>query len=274
MITAVVGTSTVQLRTEDTSGNPSTPTTVTVTGTADDGTTVLLSAVTIGGGGAGVHTASMTVAQPTLVTLTWTVDGTAVLVDPVDVIGRMPITVGELRASDPTLTSKTADQLRDAIELAHDECRRITGRSWVRRYDVARFETRGDRLITHFADIARVGRLTLDDTVWSASQLADIDIVPLTGTLDLGPVTDGLEAVVGVEHGVREPTAQVRFALLARARYFAMQSSSALPFFSERVSVSDAFTTTRLLPSAQSTGVAEVDAIYRAVAVAGMAGIA
>jgi hypothetical protein len=53
-----------------------------------------------------------------------------------------------------------------------------------------------------------------------------------------------------------------------------MQSSSALPFFSERVSVSDAFTTTRLLPSAQSTGVAEVDAIYRAVAVAGMAGIA
>jgi len=270
MQTAVVGASTVSIKTENADGTATTPSVVTVTGTAHDGTTVTLSAVTIGSPAAGTHSATLTVLVPTLVTLTWTVDG-AVFTDPVDVIGRMPISVSELKASDSSLSSLAGASARDAIELAHDEARRITGRSWVRRYDTATFVCRDGYLRTSFADIARVGAVTVDDVVWTAQQITDyVDVIPQSGVVAVS-TAGGATVTIGVEHGAREPSPQIRYALLVRARQWAQAATSKVPLYSERVVMDgQGGSIVRMLPSSVTTGVAEIDAIYGAARWGGM----
>jgi hypothetical protein len=274
MQTAIVGTSSVSIRTETADGVAVTPSAVTVAGTAHDGTTVVLSGVTIGSPVVGTHTATLTVLAPTLVTLTWTVDGT-VSTDPVDVIGRMPIAVSELRNSDSTLTSLDGAAARDAIELAHDECRRITGRSWVRRYDVASFVCRRGRVVTSWSDIARVGSVKVDGVAWTAQQIIDsTEIDPGTGVVEVAAVAGSI-VEIGVEHGRREPSPQVRNALLIRARQFAQTPTSKVSLYSERVVVGqDGGSVVRMLPTEDSTGVAEVDAVYHRSAWLGGVGFA
>jgi hypothetical protein len=262
MQTAIVGASTVTIKTETADGVATTPTVVTVTGTAHDGTTVVLSAVTIGSPVAGTHSATLTVLVPTLVTLTWTVDG-AVLVDEVDVIGRMPISVSELRASDSSLTSLDGAVARDAIELAHDECRGITGKSWVRRYDVITVTTSNGYAILPFTDITRVGAVTVDDVVWTTQQITDnVTIIPQSNAVALAGVGVAI-ITIGVEHGKREPTPSIRSALLTRARQFAQSPTSKVSLYSERVVMDGSGgSIVRMLPKVDSTGVAEIDAIY------------
>lgn len=270
-----VGASTVTLRVSLEDGTL-TAATVSVTGAAHDGSTVTLGAV--GNPSTGVYQASLTVAQPTLVTLTWLVNGAA-QVDTVEVQSAPYVTVDELRSVHASLASLSGVACADAVQDAEAEAMMLTQQAWRRRYDVEELPVimsgGVEAVRLPWPHVRRIGKATRIEpdgtqTVLASSQW---ELLP-HGVLEVAAeVGDRVE--VGFEHGRIEPHREIRRAVLTRARQLAQADVSKVPLYSERVVMDgQGSTMVRLLPGAMSTGVAEVDAVYRRHAYAAGAGIA
>jgi hypothetical protein len=261
-----VGTSIIKVLSED-SGVLVAASVVTVTAVAHDGTTVTVGPVTVNTP-VGVHSASMTVSRPTLVTLTWTVDG-AVLVDTVDVVSRAYLTPLELRNTDPVglpVAKYDSDRLAAGIGWASEECEQITGRCWVRCYRIVRASLDRFGFVRVGPDVVRVGALLVDGVVQDPGTLvprwgSDSVWVPWCGQVEFG-----------VELGAVEPTVQIKDAVAVRARQAVQRPAVSL--YSERVVIGEGQTIVRSLPGGMKTGVAEVDAVYQRHAFAGGGGFA
>lgn len=266
-----VGTSTVTLKTSTEAGVLTAASTVTVAGSAHDGTTVTLGSVSTGS--TGIYTASMTVLVPTLVTLTWTVDGVA-RADTIDVVSAPYVTVEETKAAHSSLSAAT--NVADAIEDAEAECQHLTGRAWRKRYDVVELAPDAFGCVRlPWPHVRRIGKVVVTSSDGVATTLTSTQwLLRPGGVLDVSAQsTDRVE--VGFEHGMVEPDREIRRAVLIRARQLAQADVSKVPLYSERVVMDGGGSTmVRLLPGAMSTGVAEVDAVYRRHAYAAGIGIA
>ena len=252
-----VGTSTITLYVDDENGNGVAATAATIAGTTHDGTAVSFSAVTPNSPTNGIHTATITCATPTFVTVVWTVD-TKTYTQYVDVVGRAYVGVGEMKRYDASLSSRTADQIRAAIEQAEEEAVDMTGRSWVRRYDVWTAPVRNGRVALPWPDVVRIGKVIIDGTVVPP---ANCQLYPHAIYV---PAIDGQVAEVGVEWGQLQPNERILRAVRVRARLHATDAGEDVPLYSERVTIGEFGTVTRMLPKLGQTGVAEVDEIYAA----------
>jgi hypothetical protein len=259
---AFVGLSTQQIRLSSETGTLQTAT-VTVSGVAHDGATVTLGPVSTVA--TGVYQASMTVTTPTSVTLTWSINGTPIQ-DSVDVVSGPYVTVDELRATHASLASTDTTLLANAIQDAEAEAQALTGASWRRRYDVIEVTGRADGLL-HIAWpwVRRIGKVTVIDEFGTSAVLSSAQWQTMPASrINVPGVGPSDRVEIGFEHGAIEPNREIRRAVLIRARQLAQADASKIPLYSERVVMdSSGSTLVRLLPKADSTGVAEVDAIYQ-----------
>lgn len=264
-----VGTSTVSHTFTDGIETPVEPTVVTCTVVAHDGATVTTGSITTPSTGKRARTVS--VSAPTMLTVTWVADG-ATFVDEYDVVAAPYVTVTELRDSDSKFLATPAATLVAAITDAEAECDNITGRAWGRKYTVETLTPRDGDVRLSWPDVVRIGKVTAS-YAGTTLDLTSTAILEPNGELCV-ELDDDWSIEVGYEYGRRSPDREIRRAVLIRAGQFVRSPTSAVAMFSERVTFGDSGSTVRLLPKANATGVAEVDAIYARHAFAGGVGIA
>ena len=273
-----VGSFEVELSTTDYAGTPVTPTTVTLTGIVDDDTPVTIGPVVVDAGGVGKHRAVITATRPTLIDLTWVVDGTWNEYDPHIVYGRPVLTPDELREVEPTLRPVSVNglDLAKAIEEAEKECERITGVAWTRRYTRLRLDVDVNNLVvdTGIHSIARIGRChretvtvttpaTTTASAVYATTYTPVEAQRIERTSLLRFPCAGTY-VVGVEHGAHEPEVDIRAAIAMRARvFYQRERGGVINSYAETIGTgNDSQSAVRMLPSILATGSPDVDAVY------------
>lgn len=212
-------------------------------------------------------------AQPAVDVLTvdWSgsfAGATVTVRDVVEVVGGFLFGLNEARvAHSDTLTApkySTATLAAKRI-FVEQECERICGRAMVPRF--ARFALDGsgtDALLTDFLLLRSVRAVTVDGTVWSAGQLANV--VPTSaGVIYLRsgwwPV-GRRNVVVEVEHGEDLPPAEIAEAAVTRFRSAVTTNKSNVPDRALSYTIAQGGVYRLATPSARRTGIPTVDAAY------------
>jgi hypothetical protein len=129
-----------------------------VTVTRSDGSSVAVGAVT----GAGSDPRAVTIAAAETanvdrLTATWTLDGTAIAVDEIDVVGGTIGSLAALKATDPTLRKENDATLRVKRAVVEDMALAVLGRSVVERFYVERVNGSGrQQLVLTWPDLRTV----------------------------------------------------------------------------------------------------------------------
>lgn len=144
----------------DADGDPDDPEdTVTVSVTRSDGTAVTVGAV--GGTSTGPRTATIGVAELTVVdrlTAVWSLDGTAVATDTIDVVGGTIGSVTEIETSETSIAAESDDVIKRGRKAAEDRFTSAVGRSPFQRLYVQRFDGTGTCRLhgAHWPDLVEV----------------------------------------------------------------------------------------------------------------------
>lgn len=157
--------------------------TVTVAVTRSNGDSVTVGSVS--GSGTAARTVSIGIAELATVdqlTAVWSVDGTAVATDTIDVVGGTIGSVAAIQATHTSLTGKDAPTLKSARKAVEDRFLSTQNRSPVERLVVQRFDGTGTcRLYgAHFPDLvsvkwAKVWTSATASTSLTADELAAIN---------------------------------------------------------------------------------------------------
>jgi hypothetical protein len=145
----------------DSNGDPSAPPSgvLGVSVVRSDGTSVTSGAV--GGSGANPRTTAIGVDELLVtdwLTATWTLDGDAIATDVVEVVGGTLGSAEVLRATDPTLNAKSADELHAKRRIVEDMSLAILGRAIFERFAVERIPVArfGGSLFLSFPDVREI----------------------------------------------------------------------------------------------------------------------
>lgn len=244
---------------------------VTVTVKRLDGTTIDTATATHPGP-AGVYQYVLP-ARPAVDVLTvdWSgsVAGAAVTVrDIAEVVGGFLFSAGEARQEHKSLTAAAYPpavmaQKRIWVE---QECERLCGRAMVPRFARVACNGNGSRsLLTPHLLLRAVRAVTVDGTVWSSPQLAQVTALD-SGILYLRsgywPVGQR-NVVVEVEHGEDMPPMEVSEAALTRFRSALTVNKSNVPDRALSYTVMQGGVYRLATPTATTTGIPTVDAAYQ-----------
>jgi len=213
----------------DSDGEPANPGDVTVTVTPSDPFAAAIGVdLATTGSGSYPRTASLAPAlTETLdqLTATWKNAAGVVLSTTLhDIVGAPLITLADFRRREP----RQAAVVKQDFLLARFETdamfRRVTGRSFVPRFEVESIDSRGGRLVLAHPDVRSVAWATDEDGV--ALSLADVVVFP-GGVVDIG-CTYG-KVTVGYSHGMDAPPDDVVGAAAKLIRTKLTEGSSMIP---------------------------------------------
>jgi len=173
----------------DADGEPAAPSaTATVVVTRSDGTAVTSAAV--GGTGTAVRTSVIAAAELTVVdrfSAAWTVSGSVVAVDTIDVVGGVIGSLTAIKAAEASLAAETDPVLLRARRAAEDRFISTQGRSPVQRLYVQRFDGTGRTHLNyaHFPDLGGVrwARIYSDATTYTTLTAAELSAVHTPDTM-------------------------------------------------------------------------------------------
>jgi len=204
---------------------------------------------------------------------TWGGSATTVY-DFVEVVGDFLFGIAALRAMKPPLSTVTYPlaELRDARIEAEQEVERITNRGWVPRF--TRVKVNGSSTPYLFIPNLdpRVVRFA------SVAQRAGATFTPLSqGSLDaVAPVDGGIlvrddgqiwpqgyqNVILEYEYGEDGPPADLQRMVMRRCRYLLNSSQSSIPARTLSYSTQDGGIYRLSQPTADKTGIGDVDAVY------------
>lgn len=252
---------------------------VTVTVTRADGTVIDTDAAT-GGTTTAPRTYSLASADNQtldLLTAVWTDDGDgSTHTTYVEVVGGYYFSVAEARASDATLTDTT--KYPNAAVVAarrevEEEFERICGVAFVPRFAVETMDGPGCariELTHHPVREVRFVRAYSDATTylaWTVDELASLvhddeaGWGVVTSRTGVGFARGSANLMVGWEHGMDRPPAEVKRAALQRLRYRLNMSLAAIPDRATSFSVTEGGTYSLSTAGAAKTGMPDVDAV-------------
>jgi hypothetical protein len=244
---------------------------VTVAVTRLDGTPVSSGPATPGGPGVYTYTVPGQANLDTLV-VTWTATsiGGAVVTatDTIEIVGGYLFGIAEARNQPPPLnatTYPTATLAAKRLEV-EQECERICRQAFVPRFHRETLSGTGtDRLGLKHMMLRRLRSVTVAGGAWSNP---DLTAVPAAengiARRPAGAVwPEGVgNIVVEYEHGWDSPPEEMRMAGMQRLRSRLSLTSSGVPDRAVSWQAGEGGTYRISLPGKQSTGVAEVDAVY------------
>lgn len=248
---------------------------VTVSVTRLDGTVV--DAATASGPGVGnVYTYAFPgrdVVDELLVSWSATVGGDAVVLDQdvVQVVGGFFFGLAEGRAVDSALSSTSKYPTADLIEqrvATEDECERICGQAFVPRFAREVLTGFGNAaLVLKHTRIRAIRSVSVNGQAWSAGQLAgvgfsDAGVAYVSSGWAAGITSGSRNIVIEYEHGLDRPPPEIIRGSKMRFKSLVLSGRSALPDRAERLVTVEAGTVLLASPSAEKTGIPEVDAIY------------
>lgn len=249
---------------------------VTVGVTRADGTTLVAAGTATTGTGSDPRTYALTAANNTLLdmlTVTWTDAGdSSTHTTYVEVVGGYYFSTAEARASDPALTN--ADKYSDALIVAtrrevEEEFEAICGVAFVPRYEREILDGPGTRSLLLSRQALRAVRAVwvysdaTTYTAWTADELASLDTVEfgmLTSRTGLTFATGNRNLAVAYEHGLARPPAEIKRAAMQRLRSRMNSATTGIPDRATTFSVAEGGTYSLATPSADKTGMPEVDA--------------
>ena len=253
--------------------------TVTVAVTRQDGTAVTTSNATHTGTDiytyvlpSGPNNPSSATWQLDTLTVAWTgtIGGAVVtLTDQVEVVGSFIFGLAEARASDTSLTSTstypTALLAAKRIEV-ENECEKICRQAFVPRFYRETLSGRDiDRIGTRYPMLRRLRAVIVSGTAWSAPDVAAV-AASESGMLTRpsGSVwpAGANNIVVEYEHGWDSPPEDLREAAMIRLRSRLNLTRSGIPDRTQSYTDVNGATYRIALPTADATGIPEVDAVY------------
>lgn len=267
---------TIRWASVDQDGSPADPGgTVTVDITNSAGTAVATGLSTTGGTPTFEYTAALTAAQvgaqPEQLTATWKTGATVLATTVVDIAGGVYFTVAEARAHDPNLVDAAkypSARISATRRVVERECELICGVAFVPRWRVVTVDGAGDRdLSLPVAMVRTVRSAVVDGTALSAGELADLTV---DGAARAVWQPDGhvwphgrRNVVLGVEHGHTSPPPDLVEATLWRL-YDLLQTPLRVRDLDRamRMTVATGQTYDLAKPSALTTGLPAVDAVY------------
>ncbi|MEZ5236811.1 MAG: hypothetical protein R2749_29580 [Acidimicrobiales bacterium] len=267
---------TIRWASVDQDGGPADPGgAVTVDITNSAGTAVATGLSTTGGTPTFEYTAALTAAQvgaqPEQLTATWKTGSTVLATTVIDIAGGVYFTVAEARAHDPNLVDAAkypAARISATRRVVERECELICGVAFVPRWRVVTVDGAGDRdLSIPVAMVRTVRSAVVDGTALSAGELADLTV---DGAARAVWQPDGhvwphgrRNVVLGVEHGHTSPPPDLVEATLWRL-YDLLQTPLRVRDLDRamRMTVATGQTYDLAKPSALTTGLPAVDAVY------------
>lgn len=267
---------TIRWASVDQDGSPADPGgTVTVDITNSAGTAVATGLATTGGTPTFEYTAALTAAQvgaqPEQLTATWKTGSTVLATTVIDIAGGVYFTVAEARAHDPNLVDAAkypAARISATRRVVERECELICGVAFVPRWRVVTVDGAGDRdLSIPVAMVRTVRSAVVDGTALSAGEVADLTV---DGAARAVWQPDGhvwphgrRNVVLGVEHGHTSPPPDLVEATLWRL-YDLLQTPLRVRDLDRamRMTVATGQTYDLAKPSALTTGLPAVDAVY------------
>lgn len=253
--------------------------TVTVAVTRLDGTAVSSGNATHGatgvysyvlpGGPAGPASATWQL-DTLIVSWTGTVGGAVVtLTDEVEVVGGFMFGLAEARAADPSLANTTtypsATLAAKRIQV-EQECEEICRQAFVPRFYREALSGRDiDRIGTRWPMLRTLRAVTVSGVAWSAPDVAAV-AVSESGMLTRpsGSVwpAGSQNIVVEYEHGWDRPFEDLKEAAMARLRSRLNLTRSGVPDRTSSYTTETGATYRVTLPTADTTGIPEIDAAY------------
>jgi hypothetical protein len=273
--------STTWLDQDGDAGSAVDPVTVTVT---DHVGTVVASALstTWTGGTYDAHLPATATASLDILTAIWTDAAGAKATTSIEVVGGFYFGVTDAMVADRAISAYDTPTIVNARRFVEEECERITGHSFVPRFrQVTLWGTGTNRLRLGVRDVRALRSVALDGTPIGTDALAhmavtasgeitraafpfwmtpDLDYPAEVSYLQRFPLTS--RVAIGVEYGLDRPPAEVRFAAIKRLRSVLAEVESPIPDRAERYSAAEGGTYVLSMPSATSTGIPSVDAVY------------
>lgn len=253
--------------------------TVTVTVTRLDGTAVASGNATHGA--TGVYTYILPGGPSSPASATWQLDtlvvswsgslggATVTLTDEVEVVGGFLFGLAEARGADASLANTTtypvATLAAKRIQV-EQECEKICRQAFVPRfYREALSGNGGDRIGTRWPMLRVLRAVTVSGTAWSPSEVAAVAVsesgmltLPAGGVWPVG----ASNIVVEYEHGWDRPFEDLKEAAMARLRSRLNLTRSGVPDRTSSYTTETGATYRVTLPTADSTGIPEIDAAY------------
>lgn len=258
----------------DTDGDLDTGETVTVGVTRADGTTLIASGTATTESN-GLYSVAATAAQLEdldLLTATWSVASVVRAVTVHEVVGGFYFSVADLKGTEKSVGNIAAADLRTVRAEVEAECERIVGFAFVPRYSFERLDGTGTptlqlpvRRPRTVRSVTILGSDNTTETDFTATALAAVAVDP-AGYLhrtDGSPWTGGRRnVIVGWEHGLDQPPADIRRACLRRARTRQNLAASGIPDRATFFTADNGATYRIAMPGVLATGDPEVDAVY------------
>jgi hypothetical protein len=258
----------------DAAGDPAAGLTVTVTIARADGTSLYTDTATTGNGD-GTYSKALTateLANLDVLTCTWKVSTVARATTVHEIQGGYYFTAGDLAIAEQgragSIDADTLIVLRDEVET---EVERICGAAFVPRYRRVRLDGTGTtRLLAPdpLPRTVRSVRVYSDATTYTSFTAAEVAALELHdhGLIerrDHNVFPAGAQNIlVEYEHGHDRPPADLRRAVLRRARSRALMATSGIPDRALSFTAENGQTFRLATPDAWSTGDPEVDAVY------------
>lgn len=241
--------------------------TVTVVVTRADGTAVTVGTPTAGTE-TGKYTATITASVAgtlDVLTAVWSDNGVARVTTRHEIVGGYYFTLGEARASDPTLqdaASYTSAAIRIARSEVEREAEEITGVAHVPRFAEEILDGDGSATLLLPRTAVRAVRAVLLDGV-EIDDLATLRVSP-NGRLVRSTAWPLGERNVTVqyEHGYDRPNPEIKRAALTRLRHRLNFSLTGVPDRAVNFSAGDGGTFQLATAGRYATGIPEVDAVY------------
>lgn len=260
----------------DADGQPAAPpAAVTIGVVASDGTIVVPAGTATAGSSSDPRTYTLAASanqQLDFLTATWTVAGGSAFTTHIEVVGGYYFTVGEARASDPTLADEarypTADILAARADV-EDQFETICGLSFVPRFRIDDVNGQNSRAITlergRVRSFRRLGyEYGTSTTYLNSSGLADLRANGngvVFSRFAIFPY--GLRNVhVSYEHGLDRPPPEVKTAALIRLRHCLNYVKTGIPDRATTFQPETGFGTFNIATAGvATTGIPEVDAV-------------
>lgn len=205
-----------------------------------------------------------------MLTVTWSVGGTEVATTSVEVVGRFLFTVREARASHSKLEDSdkypTADIVRYRA-ITESELNWICDRSFVPRFARLTLDGTGDTTLrVPYNDLRAVSAVTVDDTAYSAGEVAELKVYQhqrieqVTG--NVWPL-DQENVVIAFSYGLDRPFPDLKEAALERFRELLWAKTTGIPRNATSVQDGNGNPIPLAAPKDFETGNRMVDSVYR-----------
>lgn len=265
----------------DADGDPAAPSgTVTVAVTRSNGDSVTVGAVS--GSGSDPRTATIGLAELTVVdrlTAVWSVDGTVVATDEIDVVGGTVASVAQITASEASIAGESDAILKRARKAAEDKFISTQHRSPFERFYVQRFDGTGRCHLdgAHWPDLVEVrwARVYTSATAYTELTADELSSIIVPDEMARFERTDrnvwpyGHRNIeVGYVFGMSQVPQDLRDAFAAATREEVVKFNRSTPAQSTTFTSVDGVSFGLARPGQRGAvyGVDEIDAVFRAYA--------